>query len=63
MSHTRANDRSRQSALDELYQAITEMDAAVTDAESREQRMSSREDLGRAQLAERFPAFQNGAPR
>jgi hypothetical protein len=57
MPHKRADSKTRQSALDLMFQALTELEGVVTESETRDQRMSSASSARRQETESRFPAF------
>jgi hypothetical protein len=59
MPHKRADSKARQNALDEMFQALTELDGAVTEAEFRDQRIAASEGEKIKANRERFPALGN----
>lgn len=57
MAHTRADVKARQNALDGLFQAITELEGVVAEAEAREQRLTGTDSTQAQENKTRFPAL------
>jgi hypothetical protein len=57
MAHTRADATARQKALDRMFQLMSDLERAITEAEAREQRMAGVDSPRRQEMAQRFPAM------
>lgn len=64
MAHVEADAGARQTVLDRMFQAMTELEGVVTEADARDQRMTGAEGAKRHELGQRFPALsKNGDVR
>lgn len=57
MAHTRSDGEARQKALDRMFQLMSDLERAITEAEARDQRMAGVDSARNQQMAERFPAM------
>jgi len=57
MAHTPADTKARQNALGAMFRKMSELEAVITEAEGREQRMNLVESAKKQAAGERFPAI------
>ena len=57
MAHVEADAGARQAVLDRMFQAMTELEGVVTEADARDQRMTGADSAKQQELAGRFPAL------
>jgi hypothetical protein len=57
MPHKRADSKARQNALDEMFQALTDLEGVVAEAETRDQRVAASGSAKAKETRDRFPAF------
>ena len=57
MAHVEADAQARQDALDRMFQAMTELEGVVTEADARDARMTGADGARQQDLKARFPAF------
>ena len=57
MAHVESDAQARQDALDRMFQAMTELETVITEADAREARMTGTNDAQRQDFTERFPAL------
>lgn len=57
MAHVEADAKARQDTLDRMFQAMTELEGVVTEADARDQRMTGADSVRTQELGSRFPAM------
>ena len=64
MAHVESDAKARQDVLDRMFQAMTELEGVVTEADARDARMTGADSALTQELGSRFPALsKNGNVR